>query len=561
MRLGKSNTVAGYFVFVLCVTFLPLGLLTVVIAGIVVGISGQRMYDSYEKELDSAMMILEENLAGLEGELDDFVVENLAELTSESDHREVKNYEMADELGKIQSMEQLSGVVYLYDKKSTDFYIKYNYETYSFSEMKDFQGKALSRGFPQGTTRGWKLYYFDRTCFFVRSYSYAGYDIGFLVDLNEYLEKQDFLQELDGQSVYVTDGTKILVLENGEATQYRGGTWNGLLRSAGGFQYLLWESEEMGSSLAVKVSSFVYLQKLNGYFLLLFLTILLEMLCVYIFWRMVKKRVVEPIDTMNEALGNYARNQDNKYRITGIPEEISSDFRRMFENFNEMAGEIEEGRSREKQLYRMTLDNLKLRMNPHMLMNSFNLIYSMAQTKDFDVIQEFSLCLVDYFRYILREHNDLVTVSQEMDFVKSYLGIQKIRFPDRFNCVYSMGEDAQNALIPPLLIENFVENAIKYALVPGKITEILINIRREDDRLLISVTDTGRGIKPEAMSAIQAKKRYVDAMGNEHIGIYNCRKWMDYYFRGKGSIKVTSTQGEGTWVWIEMPCYVRGEEK
>ena len=557
MRWKGNHTLAGYFVRVLCVTFLPLGILTVVAAGIVVGISDRRMLESYENDLDGSMTLLEANLDVVEKELDQFVLDYLTELTSESGHSEVTNYEMIQRLGEIQEVRSFSGVAYLFDRRSGSFHLKYNYDDYRFDQMEGFRGKMLTRGFPQGTSRGWNLYYFDETCFFARSYAYEEYDLGFLVDMNRYLEDQEYMETLDARAAYVGDDVRILEIRDGAASQYRDGGWEELLAFPAGDRFLSWEDEDMGIRVAVRIPGLTFFVNLWGYFTALVFVVALEIIFLFIFWHMVKKRVVASVQRMNEALDFYARSADSpkreSYRIVGIEEDISAEFRQMYENFNEMAAEIEKGRRREEQLYSMTLDNLRLRMNPHMLMNSFNLIYSMAQVKNCEGIQEFALCLVDYFRYILRENREMVTVRQEMDFVQSYLKVQKIRFPDRFNCVYNMEEEAAEALVPSLLIENFVENAVKYALIPGKIVEILINIRRENDRLLISVTDTGRGIRPEAMRAIRAKRRYVDAMGNEHIGIYNCRAWMDYYYHGQAVFKVTSTPGEGTQIWMEMP--------
>lgn len=564
-RWKENHTLAGYFVRVLCATFLPLGILTVVVAGIVVGIADRRMLDSYENDLDSSMALLEANLEVVEKELDQFVIDYLAELTSESEYSEITNYEMIQRLGRIQEVRSFSGVAYLFDRGNGSFHLKYNYDDYQFSQMEDFRDKMLTRGFPQGTSRGWNLYYFDETCFFVRSYSYEKYDLGFLVDMNRYLEDQEYMETLDASAAYVGDDVRILEIRNGAASQYRDGGWQELLASAAGDCFLSWEDGDMGVRLAVRIPRLTFFFNLWGYFAVLVFIVALEIIFLIIFWRMVKKRVVASVQRMNEAMDFYARNSEqpweDSYRITGIEEGTSVEFRRMYENFNEMAEELEKGRRREEQLYSMTLDNLRLRMNPHMLMNSFNLIYSMAQVKNCEGIQEFALCLVDYFRYILRENREMVTVRQEMEFVQSYLKVQKIRFPGRFSCVYNMEEEAAEALIPSLLIENFVENAVKYAMIPGKIVEILINIRKEDGRLLISVTDTGRGIRPEAMRAIRAKRRYVDAMGNEHIGIYNCREWMDYYYRGQAVFKVTSTPGEGTQIWMEMPFTRRDQDE
>lgn len=559
VRLPKKSLI-GRFIFMLCATFLPLGILAFAVSCVVVWISAERSYEAYERELEGVFAPLQESLLGVENDLDRFVLEHITELTSVSDHNEVANYKMIKKLGEIHAAQSMDGVVYLFDRKLASIYTRYNYESYLYSEMKDFQDKLLYRGLSQGTTDGWKLYYFDQKCFLRRSYSYEGYDIGFLVDMNRFMEGLELLQELDAAEIYLSDDTKMILLEDGTSSRFRDGTWEELLARKGAYRLLLWEGEELGCRLAVKIPALTVIQKTLGSLVLLFVILLLEIFFVLLFWRMLKKWVVTPIDRMNEALEFYGKDSQGQYRITGIDESTAIDFRQMFENFNEMAEEIEEGKIKERQYNHMKLDNLKLRMNPHMLMNSFNLIYGMAQVKDYESIQEFALCLVDYFRYILKETNDLVTVKEEMNFVRNYLRIQKIRFPERFNCVYSMTKEVENALIPPLLIENFVENSIKYAMIPKKITEILINIRREGGWLYISVTDTGRGIKPEVMPDIRDGRKYVDTMGNEHIGIYNCRKWMEYYYHGKGQIRITSTFGAGTQVWIEVPFVERKGE-
>lgn len=552
-RMMPKKTLTGRFVLVLCVTFLPLSLLTFGAACVIAWNSYQQMYDAYERSLDGELSPLEENLSEVDADLDSFVLDHLAELTSVSAQEEVLNYQMLRELGDIQAGEQTRGAVYLFDRRRSSLYLNYRYDTYSYEDVEDFRGKLLNRGFPQGTSRGWQLWYFDRKCYLIRTYEYAGYDIGFLVDMNCFVADMDITGELSVEDCYLADDTKVMQLSGNTCIRHPGGALEDFLQHQGRYRFLEWDSSRLGISMALQLPILSVAQRFLLYFVFLLLMFLLEVAFVLLFWRMIKKWVVIPIRTMNEALAAYGQEGRERYRITGIPEDTSMDFRRMFENFNEMAAQIEEGKRKERQLYDMTLDNLKLRMNPHMLMNSLNLIYSMAQMEDYHSIQEFTLCMTDYFRYILKETNDLATVREEMDFVKSYLGIQKIRFPNRFNCVYTMEEETEEALIPPLLIENFVENAVKYAMIPGRVTEILINIRRQDAWLFISVTDTGRGIQPEILSRIQGNRPYVDGMGRAHIGISNCRKWIAYYYQGRGKIHVTSKPGAGTQVWIEVP--------
>ena len=217
--------------------------------------------------------------------------------------------------------------------------------------------------------------------------------------------------------------------------------------------------------------------------------------------------------------------------------------------------------SREKdiKMYQAQLDNLRLQVNPHMLLNSFNMIYSLAQVKNYECIQEFSLHLVEYFRYALKETEALVPLRKEMHFVESYTEIQKIRFPGAFTSVYRIEKDLECAMVPPLLIQNFVENAMKYALVPGKCIEVLINIRSEEERLLISVCDTGSGIKEEILEKIRSGQAYTDKHGQKHIGIWNCRRRMEVFYGSSARMDIVSERGEGTQIWLDLPLI--GETK
>lgn len=90
-------------------------------------------------------------------------------------------------------------------------------------------------------------------------------------------------------------------------------------------------------------------------------------------------------------------------------------------------------------------------------------------------------------------------------------------------------------------------------MIPGKMIEILINIRKEEDRLLISICDTGRGIKSEVLKQMQKGEIYVDKIGRKHIGVWNCRRRMEVFYGERASMNIVSTEGEGTQVWMDLP--------
>lgn len=195
-----------------------------------------------------------------------------------------------------------------------------------------------------------------------------------------------------------------------------------------------------------------------------------------------------------------------------------------------------------------------------MLLNSLNTIYNLNRTGKIEQSNEFTRLLTKYFRYVLRSEVGLVTVREEMDFVHDYLQIQKIRFPDSFVNVYSVEEEAEEVLIPQLLIQNFVENAIKYGLNLGDETEILIVVRLEGERLILSICDTGNGMEPETLKLLQEGRIIEDQMGR-HIGVWNCRRRLKYYYGDDYVISITSGKGQGTQVWMELPARPMEQEE
>lgn len=90
---------------------------------------------------------------------------------------------------------------------------------------------------------------------------------------------------------------------------------------------------------------------------------------------------------------------------------------------------------------------------------------------------------------------------------------------------------------------------------------MLINIRREEERLLISVCDTGRGIKPEILACLQKGEVYRDRMGKEHIGVWNCRRRMEVFYGKETSMNIISDFGQGTQVWLDIPFRLSEEKK
>lgn len=266
--------------------------------------------------------------------------------------------------------------------------------------------------------------------------------------------------------------------------------------------------------------------------------------------------ILKPMSTLRGALDTLGT--DSSYRIPPQSGKISDDFLTIFDDFNRMAEEIQASHEKDMKLLETEMENLRLQVNPHMLLNSYNTIYALAESRNYSVIQDYTLCLVDYFRYVLRRGQQLVTVRQELEFVDNFIRIQRIRFPGRFSYVYQAEGECLDAQIPPLLIENFVENAVKYALEPREAIEIMVSVRRDQNRngkdaLHIAITDTGSGIKPQVLEKLRAHEPYIDESGKRHIGIYNCLRRIELFYGEEGDVDFSSGEGKGTQVYMTVP--------
>ncbi|MBQ6479661.1 MAG: hypothetical protein IJI45_00955, partial [Anaerolineaceae bacterium] len=144
------------------------------------------------------------------------------------------------------------------------------------------------------------------------------------------------------------------------------------------------------------------------------------------------------------------------------------------------------------------------------------------------------------------------TVKDEIDFVTSYMKIQGMRFPGSFSFSFGLDPSAENTMIPRFIIENFAENTVKYALQSEKETEIIIQVRAQDNRLFISIVDDGCGMDEATLQTIQLGDVLEDNSG-KHTGIWNSRRRLDFYYGKDYELSITSSLGKGTQVYLSLP--------
>ncbi len=140
------------------------------------------------------------------------------------------------------------------------------------------------------------------------------------------------------------------------------------------------------------------------------------------------------------------------------------------------------------------LQSLRARINPHFLYNALNSIASLATTDPLKT-EKMSLALSDFFKYsINREEKQFNSISEELNAIRTYLEIEKVRFGDRLRFEIECNPELYELQIPQLVIQPLVENAIKHGL--SQITRngfIKIVISKDDEKLRIKIYDNGPG--------------------------------------------------------------------
>ena len=152
----------------------------------------------------------------------------------------------------------------------------------------------------------------------------------------------------------------------------------------------------------------------------------------------------------------------------------------------------------ENQATSAQLAMLRYQLNPHFLFNTLNSISTLVLLKQTEPANAMLSRLSAFLRYtLINEPTARVTVAQEVETLKLYLDIERMRFEERLRTRFDIEPAARDALMPSLLLQPLVENAIKYAVSPlEEGAEITIRAELIGSVLRIVVSDTGPGLPP-----------------------------------------------------------------
>jgi two-component system, LytTR family, sensor kinase len=195
------------------------------------------------------------------------------------------------------------------------------------------------------------------------------------------------------------------------------------------------------------------------------------------------------------------------------------------------------------------LTMLRYQLNPHFLFNTLNSISTLVLLKQTEQANAMLSRLSSFLRFtLINEAEAKVPLQQEVETLKLYLDIEKMRFEERLRTTFSIEAGVNNALVPSLLLQPLVENAIKYAVTPKEEgADIQIDARLVGEKLRIIVSDTGPGLQPGQQ----------DANLSTGVGMANTRERLMQAYGEDQKFEFRVKSSGGFEVVIEMPYQIK----
>ncbi len=186
---------------------------------------------------------------------------------------------------------------------------------------------------------------------------------------------------------------------------------------------------------------------------------------------------------------------------------------------------------------------LRAQINPHFLFNALTTIGYLIQTSPTRALETL-LRLTDLLRRVLRVSEEWTTLGEELKLIESYLDIERARFEERLRVRFDVPWELQELLVPSLVVQPIVENAVKHGITPLKAGgEIHIAARLEGEVLIISVRDTGAGIETV---------RFVEGRRNG-VGLDNVEQRLRLCCGDEGQLHFESAPDAGAMVELRVP--------
>ncbi len=267
---------------------------------------------------------------------------------------------------------------------------------------------------------------------------------------------------------------------------------------------------------------------------------------------LLSKTIVKPINylqskMLNVQLGNLESYYDGKHK-----DEIyylGQTYNLMLDTINQLVQQISTTEEQKRQAY---LAALQAQINPHFLYNTLASLKWLAQQQGANDVAHYIEHLSTFFRISLSEGAELIPFKQELNHIKSYLAIQQFRYKDRVSYSFEVDPELYDTMVPKLLLQPLVENAIVHGLTHSKrLGKILITAKKTKDHLSITVEDDGAGICDKDLKTLL--HHLDEGVAQDNFGLYNIKQRLLLNYGENSSFSIFSQLNQGTSIHLTIP--------
>ncbi|MCR5001870.1 MAG: sensor histidine kinase [Lachnospiraceae bacterium] len=263
----------------------------------------------------------------------------------------------------------------------------------------------------------------------------------------------------------------------------------------------------------------------------------------------VSRNITSPVFMLSNAMEKNRRSGELKKIDTEIPyaelNMLKGDYNNMIDHVNEL---IETLVDQEKTLRRAELRVLQEQIKPHFLYNSLETIGFMALEAGAGNVHEALETLGSFYRNFLSKGGREIRLYREVNIVKDYLALQKLRYGDIIEDEYDIDEDVNDCIVPKLILQPLVENSIYHGIrLKGEKGQIRISARKKDGILHLCVRDTGVGMSKDRIDKILSRDRHDKEKDEESsFGLWGTIERVRIYCNRDDVVAIRSEEGEYT---------------
>lgn len=260
------------------------------------------------------------------------------------------------------------------------------------------------------------------------------------------------------------------------------------------------------------------------------------------------RQLFSPIYSLNHAM---AQVEQGNFQVQ-VDHDRVDEMGQLAARFNRMAEKLgfylEESLRRQRELNEAQIRMMQAQLNPHFLYNTLDTIKWLGKTSDRPEIATISADLAAILRSSISSE-EFVTLAEELHFLEQYVEIQRIRFPGKFDYVTQAEEEALEVMVPKLMLQPLVENAIVHGLDEWDGGRIEVTAKIVGEELAVTVWDDGRGMSQKTIQMAQEGVR-----DEGHLGLYNVGTILRLHYGKDRGLRFLPAKERGTLIEIVIPC-------